>query len=159
MDREEHFHLRHGERWMAILAEDPTKREELQRAVDWMFVLTLEWFGLPYHLKRHTEQIAYGLKGKTNDQLRQEWMSTAVPLCERLGLRVLAHYDPERGEYVIDVPFPAEFDAVNKRWLFEKGPVSWDRVLERWRARGPANEELVRALQRGYRQLRTKLDA
>ncbi len=144
---------------MAILAEDPTKREELQRAVDWMFVLTLEWFGLPDHLKRHTEQIAYGLKGKTNDQLRQEWMSTAVPLCERLGLRVPAHYDPGRGEYVIDVPFPAEFDAVNKRWLFEKGPVSWDRVLERWRARGPANEELVRALQRGYRQLRAKLDA
>lgn len=87
VDREENFHLRHGERWMEILAQDPDKKKELQRAVDWMFVLTLEWFGLPDHLKRHTEQIAYGLKGKTNDQLRQEWMSTAVPLCERLGLR------------------------------------------------------------------------
>lgn len=154
VDREENFHLRHGERWMEILAADPVTKAELQRAVDWMFVMTLEWFGLPDSLKRHTEQIEYGLKGSTNDQLRQQWMSTAVPLCQRLGLQVPAHYDPDRGEYVIDCPFPAEFDEHNKRWRFEDGPVSWDRVLERWRRRGPANSEFVAQLQRGYHQLR-----
>ncbi len=154
VDREENFHLRHGERWMEILASDPSTKAELQRAVDWMFVMTLEWFGLPDHLKRHTEQIEYGLKGSTNDQLRQQWMSTAVPLCERLGLKVPAHYDPDRGEYVIDCPFPAEFDEASKRWRFEEGPVSWDAVLARWRRRGPANEEFVEQLQRGWRQLR-----
>lgn len=159
VDREENFHLRHGERWMEILAQDPEQKKKLQRAVDWMFVLTLEWFGLPDNLKRHTEQITYGLKGKTNDQLRQEWMSTAVPLCERLGLRVPAHYEPDLGQYVIDVPFPAEFDAERKEWLFEKGPINWDRVLERWKARGPANEELVKAIQRGYEQIRKELKA
>ena len=45
VDREENFHLRHGERWMEILASDPSTKAELQRAVDWMFVMTLEWFG------------------------------------------------------------------------------------------------------------------
>lgn len=159
VDREENFHLRHGERWMEILAQDPEKKKELQRAVDWMFVLTLEWFGLPDTLKRHTDQIAYGLKGMTNDQLRQEWMRTAVPLCERLGLRVPAHYEPDLGQYVIDVPFPAEFDAERKHWLFEKGPITWDQVLARWKARGPANEELVKAIQRGYEQIRKRLRA
>jgi ring-1,2-phenylacetyl-CoA epoxidase subunit PaaA len=159
VDREENFHLRHGERWMEILAQDPDKKKELQRAVDWMFVLTLEWFGLPDNLKRHTDQIAYGLKGLTNDQLRQEWMKTAVPLCERLGLRVPAHYEPDLGQYVIDVPFPAEFDAERKVWLFEKGPITWDQVLARWKARGPANEELVRSIQRGYEQIRKSLKA
>ncbi|GAA6735049.1 1,2-phenylacetyl-CoA epoxidase subunit A [Thermus oshimai] len=159
VDREENFHLRHGERWMEILAQDPEQKKKLQRAVDWMFVLTLEWFGLPDNLKRHTEQITYGLKGKTNDQLRQEWMSTAVPLCERLGLKVPAHYEPDLGQYVIDVPFPAEFDAERKEWLFDKGPISWDRVLERWKGRGPANEELVKAIQRGYEQIRKGLKA
>ena len=159
VNREETFHLRHGERWMSILAQDPQKREELQRAVDWMFVLTLEWFGLPDSLKRHKDQIDYGLKGKSNDQLRQEWMAATVPLCQKLGLRVPAHYDPEREEYVIDCPFPAEFDAENKRWNFEKGPITWDEVLQRWRARGPANQELVRQLQVGYRQLREALAA
>src|ERR671937_1412964 len=53
VDREETFHLRHGERWMTILAEDPEKKAAVQRAVDWMFVLTLEWFGLPDDLKQH----------------------------------------------------------------------------------------------------------
>ncbi len=91
VDREETFHLRHGERWMKTLAADAATRGDLQAAVDWMFLMTLEWFGLPDHLKRHTEQIDYGLKGKTNDELRQEWMSTAVPFCESIGIDVPAH--------------------------------------------------------------------
>ncbi|HZA81348.1 MAG TPA: Phenylacetic acid catabolic protein, partial [Actinomycetes bacterium] len=78
VDREETFHLRHGERWMKILAEDPDQKAAVQRAVDWMFVLTLEWFGLPDHLKRHGEQVGYQLKGMTNDQLRQTWMAATV---------------------------------------------------------------------------------
>ncbi len=158
VDREENFHLRHGERWMELLCQTPEGKAEVQRAVDWMFVMTLEWFGLPNSLKRHPEQLKYGLKGKTNDQLRQEWMATAVPLCERLGLRVPAHFDPEKGEYVIDCPFPADFDEKAKRWRFEAGPVSWDQVLARWKRRGPANAELVGQIQRGYRQLKELLN-
>jgi ring-1,2-phenylacetyl-CoA epoxidase subunit PaaA len=153
VDREETFHLRHGEKWMRVFAQDPARKAELQRAVDWMFPLTLEWFGLPDDLKKHTEQIGYGLKGYSNDTLRQQWMSTAVPLCESLGLDVPAHHDAERDRFVIDCPFPSRFDAPAKRWAFEEGPVTWDDVLTRWRARGPANEEYVRQLQRGYRQL------
>jgi hypothetical protein len=86
VDREENFHLRHGEKWMRTLSQDPKGKADLQHAVDWMFLLTIEWFGLPDALKRHKEQIGYGLKGYTNDQLRQQWMSTAVPLCEEVGL-------------------------------------------------------------------------
>ena len=93
VDREETFHLRHGERWMRTLAADAATHDELQAAVDWMFLMTLEWFGLPDDLKRHKEQLDYGLKGKTNDELRQEWMSTAVPFCESIGIDVPAHYD------------------------------------------------------------------
>ena len=52
VDREETFHLRHGERWMKILADDPDRKAAVQRAVDWMFVLTLEWFGLPDYYAR-----------------------------------------------------------------------------------------------------------
>ncbi len=153
VDREENFHLRHGERWMRTLAQDPRGKAELQRAADWEFLLTIEWFGLPDHLKRHTEQIKYGLKGYTNDQLRQQWMSTAVPLCEELGLNVPAHYDAGRGEYMIDGAFPVRFDAANKRWRIEEGAITWDEVLIRWKQRGPTNQEFVRELQRGYRQL------
>jgi ring-1,2-phenylacetyl-CoA epoxidase subunit PaaA len=153
VDREEGFHLRHGEQWMKTLASDPATRDELQAAVDWMFLMTLEWFGLPDTLKRHREQIDFGLKGKTNDELRQIWMSTAVPFCESIGIAVPAHLDRETGRYVIDTPFPQQFDEREKRWLTEEGEISWDAVLERWRARGPANEELVEMLQRGRLEL------
>ncbi len=153
VDREENFHLRHGEKWMKAFSKDPEKKEELQRAVDWMFPLTLEWFGLPDGKKQHNEQIEYGYKGSTNDQLRQTWMSHTVPLCESLGLDVPAHYDEEQDQYVIDFPFPAQFNAEEKRWEFEEGAISWDDVLKRWRARGPKNEEFVDHLQRGYKEL------
>jgi ring-1,2-phenylacetyl-CoA epoxidase subunit PaaA len=153
VDREENFHLRHGEKWMRVLSQDPVNKQEVQRAVDWMFVLTLEWFGLPDAKKRHNEQIEYGYKGSTNDQLRQTWMSSTVPLCEKLGLDVPAHYNEEQDQYVIDRPFPAQFDAEEKRWLFDEGEISWDDVLSRWRERGPNNEEFVEHLQRGYKEL------
>jgi len=159
VDREETFHLRHGERWMRTLAQDPEHKTKLQAAVDWMFVMTLEWFGLPDDLKRHKEQLGFGLKGKSNDTLRQEWMSTAVPFCESIGIDVPAHLDKASGKYEIDMPFPLEFDEGEKRWLLEDGEITWDQVLTRWKRRGPSNEEFVAQLQAGYRDLRVGLAA
>jgi ring-1,2-phenylacetyl-CoA epoxidase subunit PaaA len=159
VDREENFHLRHGEVWMQKTLEEPDGGERLQRAVDWMFPLTIEWFGLPDELKTHSEQLDYGFKGSSNDTLRQIWMSTAVPLCEGLGLRVPAHYDTQQKKYVLDFPFPAAFDEDEKRWLFENGPISWDAVMNRWKARGPKNKEFVGEVQHGYRELYAEIGA
>lgn len=146
---EETFHLRHGEVWMRRLAKAGGEARELvQRAVDWMFPMTIEWFGLPDGMKRHSGQLEYRLKGFTNDQLRQIWMSSTVPLCEGLGLAVPAHHDAARGEYVLDFPFPCAYDAAAKRWDFEGGEISWSDVFARWKARGPMNEVYVESIQR-----------
>jgi ring-1,2-phenylacetyl-CoA epoxidase subunit PaaA len=146
---EETFHLRHGEVWMRRLAKAGGEpREMVQRAVDWMFPMTIEWFGLPDDMKRHSGQLDYRLKGLTNDQLRQVWMASTVPLCEQLGLQAPAHWDETRGEYVLDYPFPCQYDAAAKRWDFGGGEISWDTVFERWKARGPMNEAYVEAIQR-----------
>jgi len=153
VDKEENFHLRHGETWMRKTNDQPGGHEKLQRAVDWMFPLTVEWFGLPDDLKRHSEQIDYGFKGSTNDQLRQIWMKTAVPFLGELKLNVPAHYDSASDKYVLDFPFPCRFVADEKRWLFEEGRISWDDVLVRWKARGPKNKEFVDSIQRGYQEL------
>jgi ring-1,2-phenylacetyl-CoA epoxidase subunit PaaA len=115
-----------------------------------MFMLTVEWFGLPDTEKRHNEQLDYGFKGRSNDTLRQAWMSKVVPFCDEVGLRVTAHLDADSGKYVLEVPFPARFDASAKRWAVEEGPIGWDQVLKRWKARGPMNTEYVTSLQRGW---------
>lgn len=147
VDREEVLHLRHGESWMKRLAKaGGAAKEALQRAVDWMFPMTLEWFGLPDTLKRHSDQLVYRLKGKTNDELRQVWMAATVPLCEGIGITVPAHFDAARREYVIDYPFPCQYDPEAKRWLFDQ-PLTWDQVFERWKARGPMNRKYVEMIQ------------
>ena len=138
---------------MRKLNVDNSGHELLQQAVDWMFLLTVEWFGLPDDLKMHGEQLAYGFKGHSNDELRQIWMSTAVPLCNELHIKVPAHYDETQKKYVLDCPFPAHFDARAKRWLLEEGPCSWDDVMKRWKARGPKNDEFVGMVQRGKREM------
>lgn len=153
VDKEETFHLRHGEQNMRKINQTTSGHETLQKAVDWMFLLTVEWFGLPDSLKQHGEQLEYGFKGHSNDELRQIWMSTAVPLCEELQLNVPAHYDEEQKKYVIDCAFPARFDAKAKHWLLEDGPCTWDDVMKRWKARGPKNEEFVGMVQRGKREM------
>jgi ring-1,2-phenylacetyl-CoA epoxidase subunit PaaA len=148
VDKEETFHLRHGRTWVKKLCADPEDKRRLQEALDWMFVLTLEWFGLPDERKRHGIQLEYGFKGKTNDELRQAWMAEVVPFMEEMGLDVPAHREGDR--YVIDCPFPAEFDEEPKRW---GGEIGWDDVLVRWKRRGPMNRAYVTTLQRGYRAL------
>ena len=151
---EETFHLRHGEVWMRRLAKaGGHAREVLQRAVDWMFPMTIEWFGLPDELKRHSGQLDYRLKGLTNDELRQVWMSSTVPLSESLGLDVPAHWDEEQQKYVLDYPFPCEYDAEAKHWDFDGGEISWDQVFERWKGRGPMNEIYVDSVRRSRGQL------
>jgi ring-1,2-phenylacetyl-CoA epoxidase subunit PaaA len=123
-------------------------KEMLQRAVDWMFPMTVEWFGLPDAMKRHSGQLGYKLKGLTNDQLRQVWMASTVPLCEQLGLEAPAHWDEEKDEYVLDFPFPCRYDDEAKRWQFDEGEISWEQVFERWKARGPMNQRYVESIQR-----------
>jgi ring-1,2-phenylacetyl-CoA epoxidase subunit PaaA len=149
VDKEETFHLRHGRTWVKKLCADPSEKPRVQAAADWMFILTLEWFGLPDERKRHGIQLEYGFKGKTNDELRQAWMAEVVPFMREVGIDVPAHWDGER--WAIDCPFPARFDAEAKRWLLDDGPIGWDEVMARWKARGPMNREYVARLQRGHR--------
>jgi ring-1,2-phenylacetyl-CoA epoxidase subunit PaaA len=160
VDLEETFHLRHGEVWMKRLANAGGEaRDQLQRAVDWMFPMTIEWFGLPDTMKRHSGQLEYRLKGLTNDQLRQVWMTSTVPLSESLGLKVPAHWDEASQQYVLDYAFPCEYDAQAKHWLFEDGQIPWEQVFERWTARGPMNEQYVESVRRSHGPMQKMLAA
>ena len=150
VDQEETFHLRHGEMWMKRLAAAGGEaKEKVQRAVDWMFPMAVEWFGLPDDMKRHSGQLDYKLKGMTNDELRQTWMKSTVPLCESIGIDVPAHWDGAGQKFVLDFPFPCQYDEDEKRWLFDEGEISWSQVFERWKGRGPSNRTFIEAIQEG----------
>jgi len=151
VDKEETFHLRHGRTWVKKLCADPVEKARIQAAADWMFILTLEWFGLPDERKRHGIQLEYGFKGMTNDELRQAWMGEVVPFMQEVAIDVPAHWDEDGQRWAIDCPFPARFDAEAKRWLLDEGAIGWDEVLVRWKGRGPMNADYVGRLQRGYR--------
>src|SRR4029079_2018395 len=114
VDKEETFHLRHGRTWVKKLCADPEEKRRVQEAADWMFILTLEWFGLPDDRKRHGIQLEYGFKGLSNDELRQAWMAGVVAVIDRPGIDVPAHFDGER--WSIDCPFPRAFDEEAKAW-------------------------------------------
>ncbi|MCH8929012.1 MAG: phenylacetate-CoA oxygenase subunit PaaI [Candidatus Marinimicrobia bacterium] len=145
--KEELLHLRHGETWMKRLSKaGGAAKEGLQRAVDWMFPMTLEWFGLPDDLKRHNDQLTYKLKGFTNDELRQIWMAKTVPLCEGIGIKVPAHFNEEADKYEMEYEFPIEYNPDEKLWLFDEH-ITWEKVFERWRGRGPMNEQYVEMIQ------------
>ncbi|MFQ5746953.1 MAG: Phenylacetic acid catabolic protein [Gemmatimonadota bacterium] len=145
---EENFHLRHGEVWMRRLVEAGGEgRELIQRAVDWMFPMGVEWFGMPDDRKRHNAQLDFKLKGMTNDQLRNTWLKAVVPLCEQLSLRVPAHTSEETGEVELEYELPCRWDADDRRWLFDE-TITWEEVFDRWRARGPMNEAFVESVRR-----------
>ncbi|WP_247004199.1 Phenylacetic acid catabolic protein [Halosolutus gelatinilyticus] len=147
VSKEEQFHLRHGETWMRRLANNSDKtKQRLQEAVDWMFPMGVEWFGMPDDKKKHDDQLEYRIKGKSNDELRQDWLSRTLPLTNELELDVPARYDEKRDEYVLDYDMPVAFDADNKEWRFDE-PISWSDVMDRWRSRGPANEKYIDMIQ------------
>jgi ring-1,2-phenylacetyl-CoA epoxidase subunit PaaA len=159
VDMEETFHLRHGEVWMRRLSKaGGDAKSMLQRAVDWMFPMTIEWFGLPDTMKRHSGQLDYRLKGMTNDELRQTWMASTVPLCESIGISVPAHFDEANKRYELDYPFPCRYDVAAKRWVFDEGEISWDEVFDRWKGRGPMNEEFVESIRRSRSEVATWLN-
>ncbi|RBW70105.1 Phenylacetic acid catabolic protein [Bacillus taeanensis] len=152
VDKEELFHLRNGEIIMKAAMKNEETAKEVQRAVDWMFLMALEFFGVSDGLKSRSAQLDYKLKGRTNDELRQKWLSSAVPFCESIGVKVPAHLNEETGRYEIDVPFPCKFDIENKKWLYDE-PDTWENVIQRFRNRGPQNEEFVARIQKGYHEL------
>ncbi|MGN7298070.1 Phenylacetic acid catabolic protein [Ferdinandcohnia sp. SAFN-114] len=152
VDKEELFHLRNGEIIMKNAMKKPETAKQVQEAVDWMFLMALEFFGVADNLKSRSAQLDYRLKGRTNDELRQKWLSTAVPFCESIGVKVPAHYDEDQGKYVIDVPFPCKFDPENKKWLTDQ-PDTWEGAIERFKQRGPQNQEFVTRIQKGVWEL------
>lgn len=133
---EEQFHVKRGEYMIRHYMQlGPEVRRRVQESLDFWFPLAAEWFGTTDDVKSRMDQLHYRIRGSSNDQLRQIWMSRLVPFCEQLGLKVPAHFDREKGIYVLDYEMPILLNEETGKWDFRK--VTWEEKIAQWKRGGP----------------------
>jgi ring-1,2-phenylacetyl-CoA epoxidase subunit PaaA len=129
--KEERFHERQGYEIMAALARGTSAQKQMaQNALDRWWWPTLMMFGPPDDASVHGDTLKrWGVKQKTNDELRQWFVDLAVPQAQALPLAI---------------PDPAlRFDNDTKHWQI--GPIDWDEFWRVVKGGGTCNRERLRA--------------
>jgi ring-1,2-phenylacetyl-CoA epoxidase subunit PaaA len=133
--KEESFHARQGySAIMAMAFGKPEQKKQAQDAVNRLWYPALMMFGPSDSESVHSEQsMAWKIKIKSNDELRQQFVDQTVPQIEYLGLDLPdanIKWNEERGHYDFSDPDWSEFFAVLKG----KGPCNVDRMNARVKA-------------------------
>jgi ring-1,2-phenylacetyl-CoA epoxidase subunit PaaA len=135
---EENFHKKQGQDIVIRMAQGtPRQKAMVQDAINRWWWPTLMMFGP--HDNESTNSavlIKWGVKTKTNDELRQEFVDKIVPELEALGLSVP---DPD-----------LRYDSASGHWLF--GEIDWDEFWRVVKGRGPCNKERMEACQQAHEQ-------
>jgi ring-1,2-phenylacetyl-CoA epoxidase subunit PaaA len=85
---EEDGHIDHGQtRTAEMAARGAEARERVQRSVDFWYVTALDMFGRS-ESKRAERYRHWGLKRRTNEEARQQYIAEVNPIIESMGLRV-----------------------------------------------------------------------
>jgi len=129
--KEERFHERQGYEIMRALAQGaPAQRAMAQDALDRWWWPTLMMFGPPDEASVHNDALmAWGVKQKSNDELRQWFVDLAVPQAHALPLAI---------------PDPAlRYDEATSHWV--TGPIDWDEFWRVVRGGGICNRDRLRA--------------
>ncbi|HLG72121.1 MAG TPA: Phenylacetic acid catabolic protein [Chloroflexota bacterium] len=95
--KEEEGHVSHGENTTAEMAksDDPAQRARIQDALNRWYPQGLDMFGMSE--SRRSERFVYwGIKRRTNEQARQDYINEVNPLIEAMGLQVP---DPKAGRH------------------------------------------------------------
>lgn len=131
IEKEESFHYHHAIdlTHQTMTLGTPEQRALAQKSFETWLPRLLAYFGPPdTDTYQQNPMYIFGLKVKSNDQLRQEWLTKIIPVFRDLGIQVdpdLARFDEDRQEWVYAAPDWAEI----KRILNEGGP-----MLAHWRA-------------------------
>ncbi|MGH3098783.1 MAG: 1,2-phenylacetyl-CoA epoxidase subunit PaaC [Streptosporangiales bacterium] len=130
---EETFHVGHGERWVRFFWNAGGEiRRRVQEAVEFYFPLCAAWFGVPDEMKKRTDQLAYKIRGASNDEMRQKWLSQVVPFSESIGIRVPAHFDGQSGKFVLDYEPPIHLDEETRTWDYDRR-ITWEEQFRIWK--------------------------
>ncbi|EDL64403.1 1,2-phenylacetyl-CoA epoxidase subunit PaaA [Bacillus sp. SG-1] len=129
---EEVFHAQHGEAIIMALAEGtPEQKALVQDAVDRWWEALLMFFGpgsaSTTGSSKQDITIKYGIRTKTNEELRQDFFTKYVPRILSLGLTIpdeTMHFDQEKEEWIYQQPDWSRFKEIVKN----NGPKSKERL-------------------------------
>lgn len=128
---EENFHKRQGQDIVITLATGtPEQKTMMQDALNRWWWPTLMMFG-PHDSESSNSEvlIRWGIKTKTNDELRQTFVNQMIPDLHALGLTVP---DPD-----------LRYDEESGNWIH--GPIDWDEFWRVIKGNGPCNAERLDA--------------
>ncbi|MBF8257602.1 MAG: phenylacetate-CoA oxygenase, PaaG subunit [Anaerolineales bacterium] len=128
---EESFHYKQGMEIVLTLSQGtPAQRTMVQDAVRRWWWPTLMMFG-PHDAESPNTPtlVRWGIKTRTNDELRQEFVNQTVPDALTMGLSLP---DPE-----------LRFDEASGNWRF--GEIDWDEFWRVVHGDGPCNRERLEA--------------
>jgi ring-1,2-phenylacetyl-CoA epoxidase subunit PaaA len=134
--KEESFHQRQGyEIMMHLAAGTPEQKAMAQDSLNRWWWPSLMMFGPPDDLSPNTAQsMAWRIKRKTNDELRQEFVDKTVPQVEFLGLNV-----PD-----------SHLKWNEAREHYDFGPIDWEEFFQVVGGNGPCNKERLAARQKAH---------
>jgi ring-1,2-phenylacetyl-CoA epoxidase subunit PaaA len=128
---EEGFHMKQGKEMVIRYARGtPGQRAMVQDALNRWWWPSLMMFG-PHDSDSPNSGplLRWGIKTRTNDQLRQEFVNELVPELQALGLTL---------------PDPAlRYDNATQNWVH--GPIDWDEFWRVVRGNGPCNQARMEA--------------
>lgn len=133
---EEGFHMKQGKEMVIMYAQGtPGQQAMVQDAINRWWWPALMMFGLPDDTSPNSEVLMrWGIKTKSNDTLRQEFVNEMVPEIHALGLTVP---DPD-----------LHYDEVSGNWRY--GAIDWDEFWQVVRGNGPCNAERLAARRQAH---------
>lgn len=133
---EENFHKKQGQDLVIHMAQGtPQQKAMVQDAINRWWWPTLMMFG-PHDSESPNSAVLlrWGIKTRTNDQLRQEFVDKILPELQVLELSVpdpQLHFDPQSGHWVT-------------------GEINWDEFWRVVKGYGPCNEERLQARRQAH---------
>ncbi|MHB8645723.1 MAG: 1,2-phenylacetyl-CoA epoxidase subunit PaaA [Thermomicrobiales bacterium] len=140
---EESVHIIHGrDVLLSLLNGTATQRAMVQEALDRWWGPLMQMHGPPTDPAKDRD-LAWRIKNKSNDELRQEFLGIYVPRIRELGLTL---------------PDPAlRYDEATSRWLFTEP--DWQELYAVVTGHGPMSQERLAFRQMHYDQTQWVRDA
>jgi len=134
--KEENFHKKQGFEICSILANGTAEQKAMiQDAVNRWWWPSLMMFGpSDTDSPNSGELLKWGIKRKSNDELRQRFINLTVPQADAIGVTLP---DPD-----------LKLDAESGNWQF--GPINWDEFKAVISGDGPCNRERLTAKQTAH---------